>query len=107
MVDFVLLPNSTGVVYKADQNTDGVNEIYLAVFGFPASTRLNPALSIGQNVATYTVSPDSASAIYLANQDNPAVTELYRAMFSSPGVSAKLNAPPLGAGKNVTDFAVR
>jgi hypothetical protein len=85
-----------------------VNEIYRAVFGFPGSTRLNPALVIGQNVAaTYTVSPDSASAIYLANQDNPAVTELYRAMFSSPGVSAKLNAPPLGAGKNVTNFAVR
>jgi hypothetical protein len=83
-----------------------VNEIYSAVFGFPGSTRLNPALVIGQNVATYAVSPDSASAIYRANQDNVAITELYRATFSSPGVSTKLNAP-LAAGKNVNDFAVR
>ena len=107
VVDFAVFPNSTGVVYKADQNTDGVNEIYGAIFGFPGATRLNPPLVLGQNVLTYTVAPDSASAIYRANQDNAAVTELYRSMFSSPGVSAKLNAPPLAAGKNVTDFAVR
>ena len=44
VVDFVLFPNSSGVVYKADQNTEGVNEIYRVVFGFPGSTRLNPAL---------------------------------------------------------------
>ena len=95
-----------GVVYKADQNTDGVNELYRAVFGFPGSARLNPALVIGQNVATYAVSPDSASAIYRANQDNVAVTELYRAAISSPGASTKLN-PTLAAGKNVTDFDVK
>ncbi|HEV2174326.1 MAG TPA: hypothetical protein VGR71_12200, partial [Nitrospira sp.] len=106
VADFVLLPNGTGVVYRADQTTNGVNEIYRALFGFPGTVRLNPALVIGQNVSTYTVSPDSASAIYRANQDNVAITELFRAAFSSPGASTKLSAS-LVAGQNVTDFAVR
>jgi hypothetical protein len=107
-VDFVFFPNGTGVVYRADQNTDGVFEIYRAVFGFAGPPRLNPALVAGQNVATYDVAPDSNSAIYRANEDDPAVVELYRGMFSTPGASTKLNAPaPLAAGKNVTDFDVQ
>jgi hypothetical protein len=106
VVDFVVFPNSVGVVYKADQNTDGVNEIYGAVFGFPGATRLNPPLVMGQNVSTYTVSPDSASTIYRANQDNVAIVELYRAAFSSPGTSVKQNAT-LVPGTNVADFSVK
>jgi hypothetical protein len=105
--DFALSPNGTGVVYRADQDTDGIKEIYRVVFGFPGSVRLNPPLTIlGQNVETYTVSPDSSSAIYQANQDDAAVTELYRAAFSSAGTSSKLNAP-LVVGENVASFAVR
>ena len=45
---------------------------------FPGSTRLNPALVLGQNVSTYAVAPDSSSAIYRANQDNVSHHELYR-----------------------------
>jgi hypothetical protein len=107
VVDFVLFPNGAGVVYRADQNTDGINEIYRVVFGFPGSVRLNPALVIvGQNVETYAVAPDSLSVIYRANQDNIAIIELYRTMFSSPGTSTKLNTP-LVAPENVADFTVR
>jgi hypothetical protein len=106
VVDFVLFPNSSGVVYKADQNTVGVNEIYQVVFGIPGSTRLNPAPVIGQNVSTYAVAPDSNSAIYRANQDNPAIIELYRASFSSPGTSTKLNSL-LVVGEDVANFKVR
>ena len=105
--DFALFPNGAGVVYRADQDTDNIKEIYRVVFGFPGSVKLNPALTTaGQNVETYTVSPDSGSAIYRANQDNPAIIELYRVQFSSPGVSAKLNTT-LAAGENVADFAVK
>jgi len=105
--DFALFPNGAGVVYRADQDTDNIKEIYRVVFGFPGSVKLNPALTTaGQNVETYTVSPDSGSAIYRANQDNPAIIELYRVQFSSPGVSAKLNTT-LVAGTNVKDFAVK
>jgi len=104
--DFALMPNGTGVVYRADQNTNDVKEIYSVVFGFPGSTRLNPPLAMGQNVVTYTVSPDSTSAIYRANQDNNLIIELYRTAISSPGTSTKLNAP-LVVGETVKDFAVR
>jgi hypothetical protein len=106
VVDFALFPNGAGVVYRADQNTDGVNEIYRVVFGFPGSVRLNPALVVGQNVSTYAVAPDSLSTIYRANQDNPGIIELYRTLFSSPGTSTKLNTP-LVAPENVADFTVR
>jgi hypothetical protein len=100
-----LFPNGTGVVYRADQTTAGVNEIYQAVFGVPGTPRLNPALVLGQNVSTYAVAPNSTSAIYRANQDNPAIVELYQTSFSSAGTSTKLNAP-LVAGENVANFAV-
>jgi hypothetical protein len=106
ILDFVLFPNSSGLVYNADQTTDGVEEIYRVVFGFPGSPRINPALAIGQNVATYTVSPDSNSVVYRANQDNPGIVELYRAAFSSLGASTKLNAP-LVVGETVANFTVQ
>ena len=99
-------PNGSGLVYKADQTTDGVDELYRVVFGFPGAPRVNPALVIGQNVATYAVAPDSNSVIYRANQDNAGIVELYRAAFSSAGTSSKLNAP-LVVGENVASFAVR
>jgi hypothetical protein len=76
------------------------------VFGFPGAPRINPALVIGQNVATYAVGPDSNSAIYRATQDNPGIIELYRTAFSSLGMSTKLNAP-LVVGENVANFAVQ
>jgi hypothetical protein len=106
VVDFVLFPNSSGLVYKADQTTDGVEEIYRVVFGFPGAPRINPALAVGQNVATYAVAPDSNSVVYRANQDNPGIVELYRAAFSSLGTSTKLNAP-LVVGENVANFTVQ
>jgi hypothetical protein len=105
--DFALFPNGTGVVYRADQDTDGNKEIYRVVFGFPGSVKLNPPLTTpGQNVESYAVAPDNGSAIYRANQDNVAIVELYRTAFSSPGTSTKQNAP-LVPGQNVADFAVR
>jgi hypothetical protein len=107
VVDFALFPNGAGVVYRADQDTDGVNEIYRVVFGFPGSPRLNPPLAIGQNVLTYAVAPDSLSVVYRANQTDVAIIELYRTLFSSPGTSTKLNSPPLTVGKNVANFTVR
>jgi hypothetical protein len=105
-MDFVLFPNSGGVVYRADQNNNGVNEIYSVVFGTPGSTRLNPTLAPGQNISTYAVAPDSSSTIYRANQDDPAIIELYRTLFSSPGSSTKLNSP-LDPGEDVANFTVR
>jgi hypothetical protein len=80
--------------------------LYRVVLGFPGAPRVNPALVIGQNVATYAVAPDSNSVIYRANQDNAGIVELYRAAFSSAGTSSKLNAP-LVVGENVASFAVR
>jgi hypothetical protein len=107
VTDFVLFPNGAGVVYRADQTTDSVNEIYRVVFGFPGSPRINtPLVTVGQNVLTYAVAPDSLSAIYRANQDNIAIIELYRTMFSSLETSTKLNTP-LVAPENVADFTVR
>ena len=51
----------------------------IGVFGFLGAPRVNSALVIGQNVATYAVAPDSNSVIYRANQDNAGIVELYRA----------------------------
>jgi hypothetical protein len=101
-----VIPDSTGVISLADQNTDGVNELYRVLFGGGGSTRLNPGLIAGRNVLSYAISPNSGSVVYRANQDNVNIVELFRTFFASAGGSTKLNST-LVVGQDVTEFAVR
>lgn len=104
----VAIPNSSGVVYIADQDTTGIREVYRVGFsapGFP--TKLNPNFGIsGGQAQEIAVTPDSGSVVYRANQSAGAATQLSRVFFSSPGSSTTLNGP-LVPGGNVEAFAMR
>ena len=75
------------IVYLADQDIDGVSELYLA----GSSIKLNPPLSRGKNVLDFQITPDKTAVVYRADQDTNDVFELYRIEFANPGVSTKLN----------------
>jgi hypothetical protein len=89
------------VVYLADQDINGVFELYLATSG----TKLNPPLAAGRTVTSFALTPNASAVIYIADQDQDDVFELYLVSLATPGVSTKLN-PDFAFGQNVVEFAV-
>ena len=97
---------SAALVYLADQDIEGVAELYL-LGSNGTSTKLNPALPVGRSVTRFRITPDKTAVVYRADQDTDDLLELYRVPLATPGVSTKLNGP-LGAQgkKEFFDFQV-
>ncbi len=76
---FHISPDSSRVVYLADQDTDNVSELYSVPLTGGLPTKLNGALVTGGDVqcCNFSISADSARVAYLADQDTDNVTELY------------------------------
>ena len=75
--------DSRSVVYRADQETAGVFQLYrvpltLSPAPDPPTTRLNGPLVAGGDVAEFRLAPDNGPVIYRADQDTDSVRELYR-----------------------------
>src|SRR6185312_956383 len=81
------LASSGNLVYLADQNTDGVFELFLASSG----VKLNGPLVSGGSVTSFALTPDKSAVVYIADQTIDDVFELYRVNIAAPGVSVKLN----------------
>lgn len=96
-----LAPAGT-VVYLADQDDDGVFELYLASSG----AKLNGPLTAGGNVTSFTLTPDKSSVVYRADQTTDEVFELYRVNVATPGVSQKLNGTLIPPGGDVMSFSI-
>ncbi|MFP6873021.1 MAG: hypothetical protein VCA55_05865 [Verrucomicrobiales bacterium] len=80
------------VVYRANQDSDGVYELYSVAIGGGASTKLNGALVPGGVVQSgFQVSADGGTVVYRADQDSDNVTELYSVAIGG-GAAIKLNS---------------
>ena len=94
-------PDGSRVLYRADQDTENVNEIYSvsSVGGVPV--KLNAELVAGGDVnyRGLQFSPDGSRVLYLADQDIDDVCEIY-SVPSLGGVPVKLNTE-LAAGGEV------
>ncbi|MCS6909263.1 MAG: hypothetical protein NZM11_01650 [Anaerolineales bacterium] len=100
---FTISPDSTRVVYRADQEADNVFELYSVPLDASAPpVKLNKTLVAGGDVsAVFRVTPDSRRVIYIADQDTNDVDELYSVPLGGPAADGiKLN-PPLVSGGNV------
>ncbi len=110
----MISPDGQWVVYIADQDVDGVDE----VFGVPIDrslppVKLNPPLVAGGDVANYLIypwngpeiSPDSTTLVYRADQDEDEVIELYRVPLDGSAPALQLNAA-LVLGGDVTQVHV-
>jgi Tol biopolymer transport system component len=90
-------PNSDFIVYRADQDVDGDNELYRVEVATPGvSAKINQTLVAGGDVSIFTINPDGVQLIYVADQDTEGVAELYNVDLSTPGTATKLNPQPVG-----------
>ena len=114
---FTIAPDSSAVVYAADQTSNDVVELYRVPFATPGvSTKLNGPIVAGGEVdpgfptfpnnSLAVITPDSSALLYRASQTTAGVFELYRVPFATPGVSSTLNGP-LTSGGDVTHFIVK
>ncbi|MEP7314126.1 MAG: hypothetical protein ABI859_16205, partial [Pseudomonadota bacterium] len=103
--NFEFSPDSTKVVYRADQDVVDTLELFVVDVAAPGvSKQVNQPLVFGGNVYTaYHFSPDGSRIVYIADQDADDVLELYAVSVSLPGVSSRLNGP-LTAGGDVCRF---
>ena len=76
--EFQISRDGRYAVYLADQDTDGVPELYSVLLGGGLPVRLNPIFPFGRAVASFQISPDSRRVVYLADQ-NTDNFELYMA----------------------------
>ena len=106
-IGFAFTLDGTDLVYVADQDVDGVLELYHVSRDLPGmSVKLNSALPLGGNVGTdFEMTADGDGLVYLADQDLNEVFELYTVDFNAPGVAMKVNQG-LTAGGDVIDFAL-
>jgi Tol biopolymer transport system component len=85
-------PDSDFIVYRADQDVDGDNELYRVELATPGvSAKINEPLPPGGDVSFFRINPDGLQLIYAADQDTEGVAELYNVDLSTPGVATKLN----------------
>ena len=101
---FQISPDSTRVVYRADQDTDNVYELYSVPIGGGTVTKLNSTLVSGGDTLDFQISPDSSRVVYRADQDTYRVNELYSVPIGG-GKVAKLNST-LVSGGDVFDFQI-
>jgi hypothetical protein len=71
------------VVYRADQDTDAVNELYSVPITGGATVKLNGRLVVGGGTGSFRISPDGSRPIYKADQDTDNVFELYMTNLNS------------------------
>ncbi len=101
---FGVIPDSSGVVYVADQNTDEVFELFRTVFS-GGNSQINPPFLLGfEDVVDFVLAPNSSGVVYKADQNTDGVNEIYKAVFGFPG-STRLN-PAFVIGQNVLTYTV-
>jgi len=75
------------IVYLAEQNYVGVNELFLVDSTSPGiTTQLNlPLTKFSDGVLQFAISPDGAHVVFLADQDNIGDIDLYLVDIAKPG----------------------
>jgi Tol biopolymer transport system component len=104
--NYAIAPDSSRVVYRADQETDRVLELYsIPIDGSAASQKLNASLVTGGFVFDFAISADSRRVVYLADQETDQVFELYSVPIDGSAAPQKLNSSPVPAS-GASEFAM-
>ena len=77
MDDYSISPDGSTVLYRADQHTDEVFEIYEVTFAATGTARLNDPLTAGGDCTAQGFAADGLHVLYLADQETDGVTELF------------------------------
>ena len=105
---FLLSPNGERVVYQADQQTDGVTELWSVPVAGPAAdgVKLNRDLVAMGNVHSFLISADGARVVYLADQQIDDVWELYSVPLTGPAEAGIKVSGSLVRGGDVSWFTI-
>ena len=92
-------PDSTRVIYRADQMTDNMFEIFSVPSTGGTATKLNGMLVANGDVSSGALrfSPDSSRVLYLADETTDEVLEIF-SVPSAGGVATKLNGMLVAGG---------
>jgi Tol biopolymer transport system component len=93
---FKISPDSSLVVYLADQDDNDVQELYSVPIDGGTPTKLNGPLTAGGDVGSrdadpFLISPDSATVVYYADQEVDETNELFSVPIDG-GTPVKLNS---------------
>ncbi len=91
--DFLISPDGGRVVYRADQETDEVIELWSVPITGGAVTKLNPPLVANGDVSSsdsFSISADGSRVVYRADQETDEVFELWSVAIAG-GPATKLN----------------
>ena len=104
VLDAQLTPDGSRVVYLADQEINGVAELYSVSVNGGVATKLNEPLVPGGAVKGFSITPNGSRVVFLADQDVNDVVEIYSVPIAG-GTVTRLNDPPIShVGGNVTSF---
>ena len=111
---FKVLPDNDSVIYQADTEIDGNEELYRGIHSSGGSGflyRVSPDLAGDRTVKDYRISPDGSRVVYQADQDTNDVVELYSAPslgFTSIGSwgGLKISTTITGDGQVAYDFVI-
>ena len=100
---FLFAPDGARVIYRADETTDEVVELYsVPTDASESSFRINAPLVPGGDVSlephSLWITPDSSRAIYVADQEVDGRTEIYATSLESAAEIFKINGPLVSGG---------
>lgn len=91
--DFAVSPDSVRVVYVADQESDGVYEVYSVPIVGGAVTKLNTPLVANGDMVAFEISPDSTRVVYLADQETDNTDEVFSVPIAGPAAAGVKLSP--------------
>ncbi len=101
---WTISPNSRYVVFIADIEVDGRDDLYSVPLTGTTPIKLDPPLVAGGQVRRFAITADSQYVLYIADQEVDNQEELYQVPITG-GPAVKLNGP-LVSGGNVTEIKV-
>ncbi|MEE9533390.1 MAG: hypothetical protein V3W06_03145 [Acidimicrobiia bacterium] len=103
---FTVSPDRTHVAYIADQDTDGVNELYVVPVVGGTPVKVSGDFTAGGSVWNFRWAPDSSRIAYTADQDLPGVFELYTVRPDGMAGNVKVSGVLVTDGDvNISSFA--
>lgn len=94
---FYISADSARVIYLAEQDSPGVQELYSAPITGGGSSKLNDVLAAGRDVVNYVISPDGQTVVYQARLSGSSISHHYAVPISG-GSSTQLSADVVAGG---------
>jgi len=103
--ELAILPDSSGVVYRADQDEDDLMELYLVPFDSPGSAvKLSAQPQQDDGVRDFKLSADGERVVYVSEQETFDLEELFVVELDSPGTSTRVSQDLPGSRFGVSNL---